>query len=131
MIKALNLPGLALIALIALGLPQAATAEMAAPVLTDLGVTRVGRAEATRLYRADLTGLGLSAIGTITVNDSNSGTGGGVHSGFDLDILFLDVDGDLATTADRILATDHDFSVGSIRRGGVRCAPSGGRPWGR
>jgi hypothetical protein len=85
--------------------------------LTNEGVvTSAGGDEAT-LFRADLTSLSLTQIAAITVTDSNSGLGGspGLYSGFDLDALFLDVDGDASTTGDQFAASSFLFSAGTTR----------------
>jgi len=39
----------------------------------------------------------------------------GVFSGFDLDFIFIDMDGMFATAADRVFATDLSFLTGGIR----------------
>lgn len=105
----------ALVAIAAMS--SSASAAIVNPVFVDQGIDTTGTAESTRMYRADLTGLGLSEISAITVNDSNSGLGGspGIYSGFDLDAIFLDIDGLLTTTADRIFATSFLFTAGMIR----------------
>ena len=73
-------------------------------------------------------GLGLSQISSITVNDSNSGTGGsaGAFSGFDLDALFLDLDGNYLTTGDQIYASSFDFTAGAIRAGSAPASGTAG-----
>jgi hypothetical protein len=55
--------------------------------------------------------------------DGNSGTGGspGAFSGFDLDFVFIDLDGSYATSGDRVFGTTFVFTTGAIR-------PSGGDP---
>lgn len=110
-------------------LSSAAGAATVLPAFTDQGVDTTGTAHNTRMYRADLSGLGLSQISAITINDSNSRLGGssGIYSGFDLDAIFLDVDGLLTTTADRIFADSFLFSAGSNRTGAYQPpSPSGG-----
>ncbi|MEO0923080.1 MAG: hypothetical protein AAFY09_09965, partial [Pseudomonadota bacterium] len=69
---------------------SSAYAATVMPVFTDQGIDTSGTAQDTRMFRADLTGLGLAEIGAVTVNDSNSGFGGssGIFSGFDLDAIF-------------------------------------------
>lgn len=54
------------------------------------GVTGGAPAE-TAVYRADLSGLGLATVESLSIQDSNSGIGGspGKFSGFDLDALKL------------------------------------------
>lgn len=114
----------------ALGLCASSTvANTVLPAFTDEGIDTTGTATSTRMYRADLTGLGLGEVAAITVTDSDSGLGGspGIYSGFDLDALFLDVDGLLSTDTDRFYADSFLFSAGSIRPGGVAGpSPSGG-----
>lgn len=46
-------------------------------------------AQGTTVFRADLSGLGLNEIVSLTLSDSNSGRGGssGAFSGFDLDAI--------------------------------------------
>lgn len=96
--------------------PFAATVS---PIFTDEGYNS-STATGTRLYRADLTGLGLDDVAAITINDSNSGYGGssGAYSGFDLDAIFLDRDGDAETTGDQVHASSYLFSAGTLRPGG-------------
>jgi hypothetical protein len=71
----------------------------------------------TRILRGTISGLGLTAVNTATLTDSGVVSGSdGVFSGFDLDFLVLDRDGDWATTADRILplADSATLSPGTI-----------------
>ncbi|WP_299472724.1 hypothetical protein [uncultured Roseibium sp.] len=99
------------------------------PTFTDQGIDTSGTATSTRMYRADLTGLGLTEISAIKLTDSNSGVGGstGIYSGFDLDAIFLDVDGLLTTDGDRFFADSFQFSAGTTRPGGFQGpSPSGG-----
>ncbi len=121
-----TLMGLALLATLA---ASPANAVSVSPTFTDQGIDTTGTATSTRMYRADLTGLGLTEVGAITVTDSNSGLGGspGIYSGFDLDVMFLDIDGLLSTAADRIAADSFLFSAGTLRPGGtLPPSPSGG-----
>ena len=71
----------------------------------------------TLTFSASLSGLGLSEVGSITVTDDGTPVGGasGIFSGFDLDALFLDVDGDILTAGDRFFGTSFAFSAGSTR----------------
>lgn len=82
-----------------------------------LTFTNEGVEGQTTIFRATLDGLGLSQIGSVSIVDSNSGTGGssGVFSGFDLDFVFLDLDGSYATTGDRVFASFFLFTTGTIR----------------
>ncbi|MBN9672680.1 hypothetical protein [Roseibium aggregatum] len=107
----------------------ASHAATVSPVFTDEGIDTTGTATSTRMYRADLTGLGLSKIGSVTLKDSNSGVGGssGIYSGFDLDAVFLDVDGLLSTDTDRYYANSFLFTAGTTRSGSYAGpSPSGG-----
>lgn len=66
---------------------------------------------------APLNGLGLTTIATITLADNNAGTAGspGIFSGFDLDMVFIDLDGSLATTGDRVFGSAFVFTTGAVR----------------
>jgi len=84
------------LALSALG-AATARAEFVPVTLAEYGTT--GQ---TMLWRADLSGVG--TIQSVTITDRNlQGGSSGVFSGFDLDFLILDRDGDLTTVEDRIL----------------------------
>lgn len=118
---------LTLTAIIAMS--STAFAATVTPTFTDEGIDTTGTATSTRMYRADLTGLGLTEVGAITLNDSNSGLGGstGIYSGFDLDTIFLDVDGLLTTDTDRFFVDSFLFSAGTTRSGSFAPpSPSGG-----
>jgi hypothetical protein len=72
----------------------------------------------TLLYHADLTGIsGLTQISSITITDDGTPVGGsaGIFSGFDLDVAFLDEDGDLSTSGDRFFASSYLFNAGTTR----------------
>ena len=77
----------------------------------------------TTVFRAPLGGLGLTQVSSVFIADSNSGVGGspGIFSGFDLDFVFIDLDGVYATAGagDRFAGTSFLFTTGTIR-------PSGG-----
>ena len=108
--------------------PVIASAATVTPAFVDQGLDTTN-AQGTRMYRADLSGLGLTEIGSVKITDSNSGLGGstGIYSGFDLDAIFLDVDGSLATAADRHFASSFLYAAGSIRPGSFAPpSPSGG-----
>lgn len=108
--------------------PFYANAASVSPVFVDYGLN-TSSAQGTRVFGADLSGLGLTEIRAITITDSNSGLGGsgGIYSGFDLDAMFLDVDGDLTTTADRYFASGFEYSAGTARPGSYAPpSPSGG-----
>lgn len=97
---------------------SAASAAVITPTFINMGVN-TNPAEASTIYRAALAGLGIDTILSITLTDSNSGFGGspGPYSGFDLDAIFLDADGDLASTDDRHYASSFLFSAGALRPG--------------
>ena len=82
-----------------------------------LTFTNEGVVGQTTVFRAALGGLGLTQIGSVTIADSNSGTGGsaGVFSGFDLDFVFLDLDGVFATAGDRVFGSFYNFTTGTVR----------------
>jgi len=82
-----------------------------------LTFSNVGVEGQTTIFRATLSGLGLTQVGSVSVFDSNSGTGGspGVFSGFDLDFFFLDIDGSYATTGDRVFGSAFVFTTGAVR----------------
>ena len=70
---------------------QAAGAD-ATPITFSLLTGVVGGSPAgTGVYKADLSGLGLASIQSITIADNSSGLGGanGQFSGFDLDAIVL------------------------------------------
>ncbi|MCL5282311.1 MAG: hypothetical protein M1376_20690 [Planctomycetes bacterium] len=63
-----------------------------------------GTSGQTQIFRGDLGGIGLGDLNTVLVTDAVLGGGSaGVFSGFDLDFIVLDQDGDLATAGDQIL----------------------------
>mgnify|MGYP000055267762 CR=1 FL=1 len=88
----MRFPFLVAAAIVAAGAVNAASVT---PTFTFVGADTTS-AQSSGVFRADLIGLGLSEIGSIKVTDDNSGTSGsaGAYSGFDLDALFLDLDGD-------------------------------------
>lgn len=91
---------------------------LSAPLFaTPLTLTNQGLDGSTTLFSAPLGGLGFSQLASITITDSNSQSGGspGVFSGFDLDFLFLDLDGNYATTGDRVFGSVFNFTAGTIR----------------
>jgi hypothetical protein len=83
--------------------------------LTDVGIFP---GTGTRVFRGDLNGIsGLTQVGSVKVTDDGTPVGGaaGIFSGFDLDAIFLDVDGSFATTGDQFYASNYLFSAGSTR----------------
>jgi len=81
---------------------------------TDTGMT-VGNN--SKLFSVSLAGLGLSLVSSITLIDDGVIVGGadGVFSGFDLDGLILDGDGDLTTTGDQFTPLSLGFQAGTTR----------------
>jgi hypothetical protein len=105
-----------------------ATAATVTPTFSQVAV-ETGTAQETTVFRADLTGFaGLNQIGSITITDSNSGVGGsaGAFSGFDVDAIFLDFDGDYTTTGDQAYASSFLFSPGNIRAGSAPASNTSG-----
>lgn len=90
---------------------RAATVDIAP---TDTGLT-VGTN--SKLFSVSLAGLGLSFVSSITLIDDGIIQGGapGVFSGFDLDGLILDGDGDLTTTGDQFSPLSLVFQAGTTR----------------
>jgi hypothetical protein len=84
------------------------------------------------IFRADLAASGLGSVESITIEDLGTGLTGakGIFTGFDLDAIFLDVDGDPATAHDRFFATGYQFAAGDISSSDVKTAhsPSKSRP---
>lgn len=93
-----------------------ANALTVTPTFTYVGV-ETGTATETGVWVAELSGLGLSVLGSITVTDDGAGTAGspGAFSGFDLDALFIDLDGDYNTTGDQFFADSYVFTPGTVR----------------
>ncbi|MEO1115304.1 MAG: hypothetical protein AAFY05_23365 [Pseudomonadota bacterium] len=111
-------------------LTATAQAASVSPTFVDVGIDTTGTATETRMFRADLIGLGLTQVGAVTLRDSNSGFGGstGIFSGFDLDAVFLDVDGLLTTDGDRFFADSFLFSAGTTRPGSFQGPSTSGGP---
>jgi len=109
------------------GFMNSAQALVVTPTFTVVSVD-TSNAQSTTVLRADLDGFGIDQISSITVNDSNSGTGGsaGAYSGFDLDALFLDLDGDYLTLNDQIYASSFDFMAGTVRAGSAPASNTSG-----
>lgn len=77
------------IALWGISVASAATVPLSFTTLT--GFTGAASSPGTAVFRADLSGVGLSSLLSITIADSNNQTGGstGQFSGFDLDAVKL------------------------------------------
>ncbi len=69
----------------------------------DMDMQFYGQVGQTSVYRSDVTFPGIGSILSVDVTDNMSLRGStGVFSGFDLDFIFFDADGDLATAYDRV-----------------------------
>jgi hypothetical protein len=90
-------------------LPIGATIILALLVIAPAGAVPVtmsflGNIGQTRIYQGSVSGLGLTSVNAVTLTDAGVVSGAdGVFSGFDLDFVLLDADGNLATTGDQIL----------------------------
>ena len=83
-----------------------AQAQTVVPVtFTKLTGVTGGSPAATAIYRAELTGIPLTTIQSITINDNSSGLGGapGRFSGFDLDAIKLSTTSVASASAARTL----------------------------
>jgi len=71
----------------------------------------------TLVQRVDLTTAGTPTINSIILRDISGGVGGspGIFSGYDLDAVFLDGDGNIATTGDQIAFSSLAFTGGMNR----------------
>lgn len=71
----------------------------------------------TRPFSASLAGLGLTSIASLTLTDDGTAVGGaaGIFSGLDLDGIYLDADGNFATTLDQVYASSFLFQAGTTR----------------
>ncbi|MGD1884635.1 MAG: hypothetical protein ACFB11_20395 [Paracoccaceae bacterium] len=63
-------------------------------------------------YRIDLSDIGLLSISSIELQDDPANTTTGRATGFDVDAILFDVDGDIATTDDQTAATSFQFTPG-------------------
>jgi hypothetical protein len=58
----------------------------------------------TKIYSGSLSSLGLTCVDSVTITDGGFYSGStGVFSGFDLDFVLLDADGNFNTTGDQVL----------------------------
>ena len=73
----------------------------------------------TSIYRADISNCGLPQFTDVTTLDSAKGGGAdGIFSGFDLDFILLDIDGDLSSTRDQIYLIESIMTL--VRPGFIR-----------
>ncbi len=117
------------LASIAAGVLAAAlgTAEAAVVSFTELTGTVGGSPALTGVYKASLSGLGLSTIESLTIEDASTGLGGspGQFSGFDLDAFRLSYT-DCATAACAASAASvgsFDPATGFVFAPGTQRAP--------
>lgn len=68
-------------------------------------------------YQIDLTTLGLSQISWIEIEDPGTNASARQNSGFDLDAMFIDADGDHTTTGDQTYASSFDVTLGTASNG--------------
>ena len=101
------------------------------PLTFTLVATGQGGSPAgTAVYQAVIPGS-ITQVSTITIQDANTLAGSpGIFSGFDVDALFLDDDGDFTTTGDQHYASSFLFNVGTIADPGGNAAfmPNGAHP---
>ena len=80
-----------------------------------------GHIDKTALWRADISAAAGGTIRAVTIVDTNQGGGSsGVFSGFDLDFVLFDRDGNFSTTDDQIKPLDSQLSFvvpGTVRKG--------------
>lgn len=90
-----------------------ATYAQAIPII----LTNAGSQGGSTIFSADLNAAGVTSITNIVIVDDDNGIGGaaGIFSGADIDAVFLDADGSLATDTDRIFASSYAFSAGTTR----------------
>ena len=84
----------------------------------ELDLQFTGNQGQSSIYRTAISGTQLQEIQAIELTDAKAGGGSdGVYSGFDLDFVILDRDGDLSTTNDQIFPIVANSTVSS---GGIR-----------
>jgi len=109
----------ALTVLLAFSLPAMATTVSLNFMVVATGAG--GPVAGTAVYQASIP-TSLGQVGSITIQDNADGAGAaGIFSGFDVDALFLDADGNYLTTGDQTYASNFLFQAGSI-------LPDGGDP---
>jgi hypothetical protein len=104
-----------------------ASAVTAQAAITPLTMSFVGQSNQTTIWG----GLYSGAISTVRITDTNSQSGEpGVWSGTDIDFVWLDRDGDINTTGDRILPNlgSTVFTPGAVRQPAGEYTPTPSRP---
>lgn len=113
------------LALLGMAAASAATVPVAFTPLT--GLTGGSPAE-TAVFRADLSGVGIATLLSLTIRDNSGGIGGatGQFSGFDLDAVKLSytLAGDATTAAGLAGLSVFDFTAGSIFTPGTQRPPA-------
>jgi hypothetical protein len=114
---------------------MAASAASAVPVaFSKLTGTTGGSPAGTAVFKADLSTAGLGSILSISISDSNSGSGGssGEFTGFDLDAIKLSTTdcADAACAAAAVGLNVFNFAGGSIFTPGTQRAPADAKLWG-
>lgn len=73
----------------------------------------------TVIQSADMSLAGVSTITSVTITDISGGLGGdpGMFSGFDMDAVILDRDGNVNTTGDQFTPVAIAFTQGTVRPG--------------
>jgi hypothetical protein len=118
-----------LLSLLAIPLAHVAHAVTQTAVFTELTGVTGGTPAATGVFRADLSGLGLPTIESITIQDNSGGVGGspGKFSGFDLDAIRLSFTSVATAAGAAALAGEavFDFSPsGTLFTPGTQRAPA-------
>ena len=74
-------------------------------------------AQETQIFFINLATTGVSSFDQITLTDDNNAAGGGqgIFSGFDVDAVIFDLDGNLGTEADRLIPDNFVFNAGTTR----------------
>ncbi len=93
---------------LAVEIPVTAAPQLAVPPHGDYG---------TVIQGADMGLAGVSTITTVTITDISGGSGGqpGMFSGYDIDAILLDRDGDINTTSDQFTPVAIVFTQGTVR----------------
>lgn len=89
----------------------------AGAAMVPLSFTDDGDVGGTRVFKAEVSGTGLSEIRSLTITDDGTEVGGsaGIFSGFDLDAIFVDLDGVRSTSGDKVFGSQLFFNAGSTR----------------
>jgi hypothetical protein len=123
-----------LIALLGLVGTTVATAANVPVTFTQLTGLTGGTPAGTAVYRADLSGVGISTLLSLTILDNSGGLGGatGQFSGFDLDAVKLAYTSvaDAASAAALAGQNVFDFTAGSIFTPGTQRAPADAKLFG-